>query len=484
MLTISDTCTAGGKNSTRSRRDFLRVGSLTSGSLVLSSLLQCPSLAQEKQFLRDKSVVLLFLQGGPPQVETFDPNMQAPAQIRSGTGEVATTLPGVTFGGTFPKLAQRAHQLAIVRSFHGGDAGAGHGQLPVLSGNSATEATMGSQFARLAGTNHPQTGMPTHAVVMPEQIMPDLKLGKPTEPFTYEDIRATYPTAGKLGGAYDGMFLTGGQGLMDSLTLSLPRDRFDDRRRLLAQLDQIKRRFDQTGEFATAAGAEKQAVDVLLRGITQAFDLSQETSEMLDRYDTSKLFRMEDWHAGGVHYNGNRNQSRITNLLGKQMLLARRLCEAGCGFVTVSDACWDFHNDGNNPPSREAMMILGHQADHAIAAFLQDIEERGLSEKILLVVTGEMGRTPKKKDNGGTDHWTRLTPLLMAGGGLSMGQVIGETDRYGGEATTELFGPEHLRATIMQTLFDPSETRLLTGLPRDLMVSITETPAITGLLSS
>ena len=95
-----------------------------------------------------------------------------------------------------------------------------------------------------------------------------------------------------------------------------------------------------------------------------------------------------------------------------------------------------------------------------------------------------MGRTPKKKDNGGTDHWTRLTPLLMAGGGLSMGQVIGETDRYGGEATTELFGPEHLRATIMQTLFDPSETRLLTGLPRDLMVSITETPAITGLLSS
>ena len=126
-------------------------------------------------------------------------------------------------------------------------------------------------------------------------------------------------------------------------------------------------------------------------------------------------------------------------------------------------------------------MVLGHQLDHAVAAFLDDVEERGLSDKILLIVTGEMGRTPKKKENGGTDHWARLTPLLIAGGGLRMGQVIGKTDRLGGEATTALYGPSHLRGTVMQTLFDPGETRLIDGLPRDLFNSITATPPISEL---
>ncbi len=83
---------------------------------------------------------------------------------------------------------------------------------------------------------------------------------------------------------------------------------------------------------------------------------------------------MEDWHQGGKHYNGLRNQSRVTNLLGKQMLLARRLCEAGCGFVTVVDGCWDFHGDGNNPPTPVGMPLLGPQVDHAVAAFLDDLQ--------------------------------------------------------------------------------------------------------------
>lgn len=98
---------------------------------------------------------------------------------------------------------------------------------------------------------------------------------------------------------------------------------------------------------------------------------------------------------------GLRFWSRVTNLLGKQMLLARRLCEAGCGFVTVVDGCWDFHGDGNNPPSPVGMPLLGPQVDHAVAAFLDDLEERGLSDDILLIVTGEMARSPKKGKNGG-----------------------------------------------------------------------------------
>ena len=150
-----------------------------------------------------------------------------------------------------------------------------------------------------------------------------------------------------------------------------------------------------------AASFAQQAYDVLLRGISDAFDLSKEDPRTVDRYETGHLFRMEDWHQGGRYYKGLRNQSRWTNLLGKQMLLARRLCETGCGFVTVLDGTWDFHGDENNPPTTVGMQALGPQADHTIATFLEDVAQRGLSEKILLIVTSEMGRTPKKDHNGG-----------------------------------------------------------------------------------
>ena len=110
------------------------------------------------------------------------------------------------------------------------------------------------------------------------------------------------------------------------------------------------------------------------------------------------------------------------------MLLARRLCEAGCGFVTVSDCGWDMHANRNSPQFMAGIYPLGHQVDHAVAAFIEDVRERGLSDKILLVVTGEMGRTPQLNKNGGRDHYGPLTPLLFAGGGLKMGQVIGQSD--------------------------------------------------------
>ena len=112
--------------------------------------------------------------------------------------------------------------------------------------------------------------------------------------------------------------------------------------------------------------------------------------------------------------------------------------------------------------------MLGPQADHAIAAFMDDLEDRGLTDKVLLLVTGEMGRSPKKQSNGGTGHWGRLTPLLVAGGGLKMGQVIGKTDRNGGEATTKQYLPQHLLATILQPVFDPGEARLDSSIPTDL----------------
>src|SRR5207253_9786023 len=161
------------------------------------------------------------------------------------------------------------------------------------------------------------------------------------------------------------------------------------------------------------------------RGVADAFDLSKESAKTIARYDTCGLFRMEEltrWY----------DMRRASNLLGRQLLLARRLCEAGCGFLTVSDCGWDYHANGNSPKQMAGLPMMGGQVDHAVAAFIEDVEARGLSDKILLVVTGEMGRTPRLNKDGGRDHWADLTALLLAGGGLKMGQVIGQSDKTAG----------------------------------------------------
>jgi uncharacterized protein (DUF1501 family) len=173
---------------------------------------------------------------------------------------------------------------------------------------------------------------------------------------------------------------------------------------------------------------------------------------------------------------------RSSNLLGKQMLLARRLVENGCGFVTVMDAGWDMHSNSNSPKNMEGMKYLGGQVDHAVAAFLEDVRERGLSDKILLVVTGEMGRTPRRNRDGGRDHYGNLTPLLLAGGGLKMGQVIGESDKSAASPAADPQTPANLLATVMRTALDVNEIRTMTNLGRTADIVTTGTP-IPGLLS-
>jgi Protein of unknown function (DUF1501) len=479
MLTIYDglTRTCAGF----SRREFLRVGSLGLGGLSLSGLLASRAGAAARSILKDRSVVLLFLVGGPPQVETFDPKMDVPENNRSCVGEVQTRLPGVLFGGTFPRMAAMADRLAVVRSF--GSYDGSHNQVPVLSGNNALKAPMGAIVSRALGSLNPKTGLPTNTIVVPESVNPDLKLGQPTGPFTFDYIRKNYVPAGAIGAPYDAFLPAGGSTLLTNLELKLPREHFDDRKALLTQIDGFKRHFDRTGEMESLDNFQRQAYDVLLRGVTQAFDLSREDPRTVAKYDTSHLFQMEDYHKGGKHYRNLRNQSRVTNLLGKQMLLARRLCEAGCGFVTVVDSCWDFHGDGNNPPTPVGMKFLGPQLDHAVAAFLDDLKERGLSEKILLVVTGEMGRSPRKGKNGGTGHHGQLTPLVLAGGGLKMGQVIGRSDRSGSQPDTTAYRPENLLATVLRSVFDAGELRITPeALPANVSKLVLGGQPIAGLL--
>jgi Uma2 family endonuclease len=221
-------------------------------------------------------------------------------------------------------------------------------------------------------------------------------------------------------------------------------------------------------------GLRQRAYEVIVRGIAGAFDLAKEDARTVEKYDTSKLFSLDEVNKWG-------DMRRSSNLLGKQMLLARRLVEAGCGFVTVMDAGWDMHSNGNSPKDLAGMQWLGPQVDHAVAAFLEDVRQRGLSDRVLLVVSGEMGRTPKINKNGGRDHWGNLTPLLLAGGGLKMGQVIGQSDRQGGAPVTEKYTPEHLLATVMQTVLDVGQVRVARDLPKNVVDVVGTGKPIAGL---
>jgi hypothetical protein len=473
------------------RRELLRIGGLALGGLAGFGSARADGVRRGASLVQtNRSVVLLFLQGGPPQIETFDPKFDVPANIRSCTGEVRTRLPGVWFGGNFPKLAERADRLAVVRSFTSGEND--HQQYVALNGESPFKATMGAVIARGKGSLNPVSGVPNHVMVIPETVDARLKLeSKISDVFSLQYVLQHYGSAGSLGRPYEAFVPRGGNTVLENMTLKIPGERFNDRRQLLQRFDELRSNLENAPEMKGQDALREQAFAMLNRGITSAFDLSKEDPRTLARYDTSKLFDMADYHAGGKHYNNKMNQSRITNLLGRQMLLARRLCEAGCGFVTVVDAGWDLHGDVNNPNTPQGMAILGPQLDHAVAAFLDDVEERGLSDRILLVITGEMGRSPTKNTRaegsvgvGGTGHWKDVTPLVFAGGGLKMGQVIGKTDRTASRVTTELYRPASLLATILHTLFDAGQARINPeALPPELTKLVVDGQPIAGLLS-
>jgi hypothetical protein len=469
VLTFCETLGNGGARGAWNRRDFLRIGSLGLGGLTLPGLLEARSQAASAGGpVSDRSVILLFLHGGPSQTETFDPKMTAPAEIRSATGQVRTCLPGISFGGTFPQLAARADRLAIFRSYRTGD---GRHDIKPVVGQDTADANLGSLYARVAGTSHPASGMPRNAALFPRAVdshaqQANLSFGK-------------FHATGSLGSAY-APFVPGGDGdLQKDMQLTLPRARLDDRRELLARLDHIKRSHDSGGSIEGLERFRQQAFETILGGVADAFDLSKEDPQVVARYDTAPLVRPENISRRWNNYNNYVDNARS---LGKLLLLARRLCEAGCGFVTVTtNFVWDMHADRNNAGVEEGMQYMGRPLDHALSAFLDDVAARGLSDKILLVATGEMGRTPKINKNGGRDHWGGLSPLLLAGGGLRMGQVIGQSTRDAGQPLSEPLSIRHLTSTVMHTLLDIGQVRTMTGIPSDVARAVTGGEPLPGL---
>jgi len=399
------------------RRDFLKVGTLGLTGLTLSGLLRGRAAAAgEGKSVKDTSVVWLWLGGGPTHVETFDPKMDAPAEYRSMVGAVKTNVTGVQIGGLLPQMAKRADRMAFVRSFAHGNSGHSGGthfvmtgvdHPPADSGAPQIRPSFGSITARVRGANNPATGIPT-----------------------YVRLAGLYGDGPNWLGAAYAPFDTGGQA-RTNLGLRLPLEQIGDRRTLLKKFDTVDRRVDKSGLMNGLDAFDQQAFDLVLGKAKEAFDLQKEDPRIRDNY------------RGG------------TAGLGENLLLARRLCEAGCGFVTLhyanSNQGWDMHNK-MKPQLEQACPPL----DRAIGVFLDDLKDRGLSEKVLLVITGEFGRTPRINPLEGRDHWPHGFSMALAGGGLKMGQVVGESNAKVEVPKTTPITPKDLMATVFHVLgIDP-----------------------------
>ncbi len=395
------------------RRDFLKAGVLGMGALTLADLLRIRAQASERgQQTRNTSVVWLWLGGGPTHVETFDPKMSAPSEFRSTVGAVQTNVPGIEIGSVFPKMARVADKMAFVRSFahtnsgHGGGTHwvmTGYNFPPADNGQGQIKPGFGSILAKHRGANNVSTGLPTY--VRMGGILGD-------GPSWLGSAYAPFDTAGNA---------------RNNMNLQVPMDRLNERRDLLRTFDSIDREVDRTGTMQGLDNFEQQAFELLRGRAREVFDVTREDPRTLDMYGSSGIAR--------------------------QMLMARRLCEAGVGFVTMQYGGWDMH--GN---IAQSMRSTAPALDHAVSAFVTDIYQRGLDNDILLVISGEFGRTPRVNGSMGRDHWAPLSTLALAGGGLRMGQTVGESNARVEVPRTTPITPHDLMATVFHVL----------GMPRDL----------------
>jgi uncharacterized protein (DUF1501 family) len=405
------------------RRDFLKVGTLGLFGLTLADWLRARA-AGSAAARKAPSVVLLFLDGGASHIETFDPKMTAPQEYRSLFGATPTTLPGVSFGALLPKMARLAKEMAIVKSFthkDGDHGGATHwvktgyswppqflGKAPIIP---QQHPSMGSVIARHLGPSNARTGVPHYVRVLSNHG------GYPGDDAVW------------LGQAYAPFRVGVGGGranpMLGDMALKVAPERLDDRRALLRSFDTLDRTIDKTDAMQGMDGFQRQAVNVVLGKAKEAFDLSREAAKVRDKYGPG---------------------------LGQELLLARRLCEAGAGFVTLNNGYWD-HHDGIIPGCEKLCPAL----DHAVAAFWDDVQARGLEKDILLIITGEFGRTPRvgnygNRKSAGRDHWAGLNTLVFMGGGLKVGQVIGESDDRAGYPKARAIWPQDLLATLFRVL--------------------------------
>lgn len=463
MLTI--TANPAGRNCEGlRRRDAMWIGSLGLAGLSLAGLPHAAAANNDSSFLRDKSIVLLFLAGGPSQYETFDPKPDGIDSATSIAGHIGTALPGVRFASYFPLLAERAKKLTIVRSLVAKTANHAKASKNMLTGGiedpegkenaPVTNPSLGALVAQARGASDRRSGMPTYGFI-PPVFEPRAGL-KVAAVGSGVDSGVLGSGGGNLGAAFAPFNPMAGGGWAELLKPALPIERLDARRNLLTQFDRLRQRADECRAYAELDSMQQQAYDVLLGGaIHKALDLRHEDARTLARYNTSQ-FPMYGWDKANRWI----KEGPSTGFpLGTQLLLARRMCEAGTRFVTVVHSNWDMHGGEAIWGMKDGMEVYAPPTDHAVAAFLDDTEERGLARDILLIVVGEFGRSSGINKVGGREHNPGAGVILLAGGGLSHGQVVGATDKRGGKAEQDIVTVDDLSATVLHYLFDVGKLR-------------------------
>jgi hypothetical protein len=441
------------------RRGMLKAGLAGMAGLSLPDLVRMRTARGEGgPGLPPRSVILLWMTGGPSQIDTWDPKPDRPIENRGPFATIPTKLPGVRICEHLPRQAAILDRITLIRSV---DAqGSNHEPNTVFqTGNRAAEPRVNPEakeypsiaavVARHRGANRP--GMPANVGFWrsPSHIAFGGALGQQYDPLQ-GNAAARLPVYDLVGND------TGRSAGGDLFTLAdgLDMERLGERRALLADLDRLRRGLDLAGTMTATDAFHQQAVEMLTGDAARrAFDLSLEPEGVRDRY--------------GPH------------LWCRQALLARRLVEAGVAFVTIdlsyhtASGTWDNHGD-NIPPyggiSRGLKPLLP-LFDHLFTTLVLDLEERGLAEQVLVIAMGEFGRTPTIGTQGSTDgrdHWPGVMSMALAGGGLRHGQVIGASDRQGGAIAERPVGPGDLAATLYRFFGLPADTQYvdLKGRPR------------------
>lgn len=369
MLKILKEKQSGGFCDGLDRRDFLQIGGGGLGALSLPSLLRAESKVPGSN--ADKAVIHLHLAGGPSHQDMFDLKPDAATEFRGEFNPIHTNVPGLDICEHMPLLSTMADKYAVIRSLVGMQNS--HSHFHTSTGydkrnlsNVGGRPYFGSVIARIKGTT--ETGAPPYISYMG---------GEP----------------GYLGPVYRPYKPSG----TDLKLRSITEERLSDRRKLLGSLDQIRRDIDSSGQLEALDSYTQQAADLVTSGtVADALDLKLEDPDTVARY-------------------GN----KYSNLL-----IARRLVEAGTRVVTIQSGGWDTHN--NNFKSLKDRLT---ELDMGVSALLTDLADRGLDQDVTLIVWGEFGRTPRVNSKAGRDHWPRLAMAFLAGGGMRLGQAIGTSSK-------------------------------------------------------
>ncbi len=422
------------------RREFLQIGALGLGAfglgafglggLALPQILRAEAAAGRRSH---KSVIMIYLSGGPPHQDMFDLKPDAPAEVRGEFQPISTNVPGLQICEHLPRIAAMMDKFVAIRSLVG--AQGGHSSLQCATGHAGPQPrggwpSIGAVVSKVQGPLNPS---------IPPAIDVSQKMAH--EPYNI-------PGPGFLGLAHTPFRPDQETRANMSLPEGFGLDRLDDRMNLLLNLDRLRRAADGAARQQLDPFTE-QALDVLTSSaLMQALDINRENPQVRARYGTDNINALGP-ALGRLGYGA----------LMSRFLLARRLVEAGARLVTCSFADFDWHGK-NFVHGRSVLPLL----DQGVSALVQDLHERGLDRDVTVIVWGEFGRTPKINDKGGRDHWPNVACALLAGGGMRTGQAIGSTDATAAEAVDRPVEFPEVFATLYRNLGINTDATTITDL--------------------